>query len=89
MISSFVGVVLPLFIGVATLVAGTKVIEVVTGNDVSNFVTDVVPNLFNFVSSIGDMFRTFFELLPGGIRAIFVLFVSFMIPFLLYKFFKG
>lgn len=77
------------FVAVAVLFrVGIGFFETFTGTDIPTFITQVGPNLFDFFGSISDLFKNFFELLPGGIHSIFMLFFLLMFPFLMYKFFK-
>lgn len=88
MISSFIGA----FAGLAAVLAGLVTVnhltQVTTGEDIVTFITTSLPNIYNIVVGFFDLIRTFYSLLPGGIKSIFILFVSIMSPFLIYKFFK-
>lgn len=56
-----------------------------TSAELTKNIISALPNLVNFISSIIDLFKMFFNLLPDNIGVIFELFLSIMSIIVLFK----
>lgn len=70
-------------------IAGNALLEKVTGSDIVDYVTEILPQLKDLILSIFEVFELFFDILPSHIGAVFYCFSSIMLIFIIYKLVKG
>lgn len=71
------------------IIGGNALFEKMTGMEILEYATEVLPQITSLVTSSFDLFGKFFDILPSHVAAIFWCFSSLMVVIVIYRLSKG